>query len=95
MTAWRMSLHAGYLRLPTRPHNMLYLFLFYCNNGCINSPHCYVIGTLPVMYFKRNLRNYHIQKKMVRYQKPFTVVYILEPITHTGTNNNHAHCTAF
>jgi hypothetical protein len=28
----------------------IYLLLFHCNNGCTNTPQCYVIRTLPVVF---------------------------------------------
>jgi len=56
----RCTLHARYIRLHThtrararaRTHthtqNMWYLLIFLCNNGCIKTPQCYVLRTLPV-----------------------------------------------
>ena len=41
------ALHAGYLWLQTHTHNML----FNCNNVCTYAPHCYVIHTLPVLFY--------------------------------------------
>jgi hypothetical protein len=37
-------------RAHTHTHNMQYLFLFHCNNGYVNVPHCYVIRTLAVFF---------------------------------------------
>ena len=41
------ALHAGYPILQTHTFGMCNTFLlFYCNNGCINAPHCYMTCTL-------------------------------------------------
>jgi len=46
------AMHAGYQKLQTHTHNMQYLLLIRCNNGCKNSPEYYVTLTLPVMLLK-------------------------------------------
>ena len=45
------ALRAGYLRLQTHTHNISYLLLIHCNNGCMKAPQCYVIRTLPVLLY--------------------------------------------
>jgi hypothetical protein len=50
MTVWNMRIEC-WIPKATNAHfwNMQYLLLFYCNNGCINAPHCYMIQTLPAL----------------------------------------------
>ena len=43
------AVYAGYLRLKTHTHNIYYLLIFHCNNGCTNEPHYYGIPTLLIM----------------------------------------------
>jgi len=52
MTIWRMRIKCLITKAThTHPHNMQYLLLFHCNNGYKNAPQCYVIRTLPVLFY--------------------------------------------
>jgi len=43
------ALHAGYLTLQTHAQNMQQILFFHRNNGCTNTPQCYVICTLSTL----------------------------------------------
>ena len=49
MTIWRMRIACWMPKAGTHTHNMQYLLVFHCNNGCTNVPQCYVTRTLPVL----------------------------------------------
>jgi hypothetical protein len=44
-----MHIACWILKATTHSHNIQYLLLFHCNNGCMNAPQNYVIRTLSVL----------------------------------------------
>ena len=41
---------ASWIPKATHTHSQyVILIIFYCNNGCTNTPQCYIIGTLSVL----------------------------------------------
>jgi len=58
-------------RTHTHTQNMYFLSLFYCNNGCTNTPQCYFIRILPVLlniiYIKVRIKKVNTKDKSVHY----------------------------
>ena len=47
---------------------------FHCNNGCTNAPHCYVIGTLPVLFHYCHYYN----PRVIPFR--ISIIYYLRPV---------------
>ena len=45
---WHMRI-AYWITKATNIHNMQYVLLFYCINGCKKAPHCYVLRISPLL----------------------------------------------
>jgi hypothetical protein len=51
MTIWRMRFSCWIPKATSTHSDYVILIEFNCNNGCTNTPECYVIRSLPVFYF--------------------------------------------
>ena len=49
MNTWSVPI-ACWMTKATDTQNIWYLLLFHCKNSSMNTPHCYVICTLPVLF---------------------------------------------
>ena len=48
MTIWLMRIAFRIPKAANTQSEYVILLLFHRNNGCMNTPHCYIIRTLPV-----------------------------------------------
>jgi len=50
MTIWHMLIACWIPKATNTGSEYVILTVFYCNNGCKNAPHFYVIFTLPLLF---------------------------------------------
>jgi len=59
MTIWLMRVSCRTSKAKNAHSQYVILLFFHCNNGCTKTPQCYVLRTLPVLLYFKNLNYGH------------------------------------